>query len=63
MGKGKGSVDYFMGRVPANTVVLEIDYPGNPLIGLQALKVASQILPVKTSILERSTPRIIRYDN
>ena len=63
MGKGKGSVEYFMSRVPANTVVLEIDYPGNPLIGLQALKVASQILPVKTSILERFTPRIIRYDN
>jgi large subunit ribosomal protein L16 len=58
MGKGKGGVDHFVARVSPNTVLFEIKYKGNPLIGIKALKVASRIIPVKTGFLTCSKPLI-----
>jgi large subunit ribosomal protein L16 len=63
MGKGKGSVDHFISRIRPNTMILEIRFKGEPLVGLKALEVACKILPVKTKILTGESPLNIVYDN
>jgi large subunit ribosomal protein L16 len=62
MGKGKGAVDHFICRVRPNTVILEVKFWGNSLVGLKSLQVASKIIPVKTRILTKGSPLNILYD-
>ena len=52
MGKGKGSVDYWSCRVKPGRVMFEIDGVGES-IALEALRLASMKLPVKTRIVVR----------
>ncbi|MCY3985365.1 MAG: 50S ribosomal protein L16 [Roseovarius sp.] len=52
MGKGKGSVDYWSCRVKPGRVMFEIDGVSEN-IALEALRLASMKLPVKTRVVVR----------
>ena len=52
MGKGKGSVDYWSCRVKPGRVMFEIDGVSES-IALEALRLASMKLPVKTRVVVR----------
>ncbi len=52
MGKGKGNVEYWVAPVKRGTVLYEID--GVPKeVALEALRLASHKLPIKTKIITR----------
>ncbi len=52
MGKGKGAVEYWVAPVKRGTVLYEIDgVPEN--VALEALRLASHKLPIKTKIITR----------
>ncbi len=52
MGKGKGSVEYWVALVKRGTIILELDeLPEND--ALHVLRLASDKLPVKTKIIKR----------
>ncbi|MGI5845843.1 MAG: 50S ribosomal protein L16 [Alphaproteobacteria bacterium] len=52
MGKGKGSVEYWICRVKPGRIMFEIDGV-KPEVAIQALTLAAAKLPVKTKIVER----------
>lgn len=52
MGKGKGSVEYWVCRVKPGRIMFELDGV-KPEIAIQALTLAAAKLPVRTKIVER----------
>jgi large subunit ribosomal protein L16 len=52
MGKGKGSVEYWICRVKPGRIMFEMDGV-KPEIAIQALTLAAAKLPVRTKIVER----------
>ena len=52
MGKGKGSVELYVARVPEGTIMYEIEMPDDAL-ALKALKQCANKLPVRTRIIKR----------
>jgi large subunit ribosomal protein L16 len=52
MGKGKGTVEYWVCRVKPGRIMFEMDGV-KPEIAIEALTLASAKLPVKTKIVER----------
>nr|YP_003434235.1 ribosomal protein L16 [Chattonella marina]BAI70582.1 ribosomal protein L16 [Chattonella marina] len=52
MGKGKGSVDYWVSKVSAGKIIFEVASP-NDKLAYNALKSAANKLPVKTFIIKR----------
>jgi large subunit ribosomal protein L16 len=52
MGKGKGSVEYWIARVKPGRILFEMDGV-KPEIAIESLTLASAKLPVKTKIVER----------
>lgn len=52
MGKGKGSVEFWVCRVKPGRIMFEMDGV-KPEIAIQALTLAAAKLPVKTKIVER----------
>ncbi|MDR1027378.1 MAG: 50S ribosomal protein L16 [Rickettsiales bacterium] len=52
MGKGKGTVEYWIARVKPGRIMFEMDGV-KPEIAIEALTLASAKLPVKTKIVER----------
>jgi len=52
MGKGKGAVEYWVCRVKPGRIMFEMDGV-KPEIAMEALRLASAKLPVKTKIVER----------
>ncbi|CAG8708067.1 14444_t:CDS:1, partial [Dentiscutata heterogama] len=58
MGKGKGSLEYWACRVPLNKIVFEVGGGGiRKEVAKDALRLASDKLPVKTEFVE--SPKII----
>ena len=52
MGSGKGSVEYWVAVVKPGRILFELgDVPRD--IGIRALELAAQKLPVKTRIIEK----------
>lgn len=53
MGKGKGSVDHYVAKVKAGTILFELG--GVPVVqARQAMKLASYKLPVKCSVIMKT---------
>lgn len=52
MGKGKGSVDHFVAKIQAGRMMFEMDGVTRE-IAMQAMKLASYKLPVKTKFIDR----------
>jgi len=52
MGKGKGSVDYWVSKINAGKIIFEVIGPKSQLL-YKALKSAANKLPVKTFIVRR----------
>ena len=52
MGKGKGNVEYWVAPVKKGTVLYEIDGVSKD-VALEALRLASHKLPIKTKIISR----------
>lgn len=52
-GKGKGSVEYYVAVVRPGTIIFEIEGV-EPLLAREALKLAADKLPLKTSVEERT---------
>jgi large subunit ribosomal protein L16 len=52
MGKGKGTVEYWIARVKPGRIMFELDGV-KPEIAIQALTLAAAKLPIKTKIVER----------
>jgi len=52
MGKGKGNVEYWVAPVKRGTVLYEIDGVSEE-VALEALRLASHKLPIKTKIITR----------
>ena len=52
MGKGKGNVEYWVAPVKKGTVLYEIDGVSKE-VALEALRLASHKLPIKTKIISR----------
>lgn len=52
MGAGKGSVDYWVAVIKPGTVLFEINGVSNQ-VAIEALKMASYKLPIKTKILSK----------
>ena len=55
MGKGKGSIDYWVTKISAGRILFEVSgiYGLNEQILINNLKSASQKLPIKTCIVQR----------
>lgn len=51
MGKGKGSISYFMTRIKPGTFLFELDCSNSELAKI-AFKIASSKLPVKTKFIQ-----------
>jgi len=54
MGKGKGSPDHFVAVVKAGRVIFEMDGVAREL-GIEALKLATYKLPIKTKVIEKES--------
>ena len=52
MGKGKGSVDFWAAKIKPGRIMFEIDGVGES-VAMEALRLASMKLPVKTRIVVR----------
>jgi len=52
MGKGKGTVEYWIARVKPGRILFEMDGV-KPEIAQEALRLASAKLPIKTRVVER----------
>lgn len=50
MGKGKGNVDHWIAKIEKGTQICEIEIQ-NSILGIQALGLAKQKLPVKSKIV------------
>ena len=53
MGKGKGSVEFWVAKVKPGRIMFEIDGVTTP-VAVEALRLGAMKLPVKTRIVERS---------
>lgn len=51
MGKGKGNVEYWIAKIKPGKIIFELECT-NKKIAIQALKLASAKLPVKTKFIE-----------
>lgn len=54
MGKGKGSIKYFVSRVSPGTVLFELNAT-NEILARRAFKIAASKLPVKTKFVSASS--------
>ncbi len=52
MGKGKGSVDHFVAKIQAGTMMFEMDGVARD-VAMRAMKLAAYKLPVKTKFIDK----------
>jgi large subunit ribosomal protein L16 len=56
MGKGKGSVEYWVAVVKPGRIMFELGGAANDEVAREALRLASYKLPIKTKIVARTDP-------